>query len=83
LRGDFRQRNAGCRGCGVGLRIRELGAGAIQRHLVVAPIELGEHVASFHRLILEHVHLDHGSADARRHLRDVPVDLRIVGRFAA
>jgi hypothetical protein len=63
----------------IGLRIGQFRTGFINRHLVVARIELDEHGAGFDELVLLHSDLHHRPADASRDLRDVPVNLRIVG----
>ena len=53
------------------------------RDLVVARIELDEHRAGFDQLVVVDGDLRDGAADARRDLRHMRIDLRIVGRLAA
>jgi hypothetical protein len=56
-------------------------ARAIDGDLVVARIDLNEEGTAVHPIVVVDGHLDHGAADARRDLRNVPIDLRIVGRL--
>jgi hypothetical protein len=46
-------------------------------------IDLDEDVASFHDLVVDDGDPRHGPADARRHLGDMAVHLRVVGRLTA
>ena len=55
----------------------------IDRHLIVARIELHEHRAGFDALVVFDRHAQHRAADARRDLRHVRIHLRIVGRLAS
>ena len=78
-----RDRHVALRGERRGFGVGELGARLVDRHLVVARIELDEHRAGFDELVVVDGDARDGAADARRDLRDVRVHLRIVGRLAA
>src|SRR5262249_34613812 len=60
----------------------ELRARAIDRHLIVARVDLDEQRAGLDELVVVHGDAFDGAAHARRDLRHVPIDLRIVGRLA-
>ena len=76
-----RDRHAGAGRRGGGFGVGELGARAVDGDLVVARIDFGDHVAGLRRSWLSLTgDLDHRAADPGRHLRDVSVDLRVVGR---
>jgi hypothetical protein len=49
----------------------------------VAIVELDHHVASVHRLVVAHEHVQHLARHARRDIGDVALDERIVGRLLA
>ena len=72
--------HVGCRGIGPGAGQR--GLGVLYRDLVIARVELGDRVARLHHLVLFHVDLDHLAVDARAHLDQVAVHLRVVGILA-
>ena len=78
-----RNRHVGVGRRGLGLGVGQLGARAIERDLVVARIDLHEHGARLHRLVVGDRHAQHRAADARGHRRHVRVHLRVVGRLAA
>jgi hypothetical protein len=78
----LRDRHAGLRGLGIGFGFRELGAGAIERHLEVRRIDLDEHGAGFDQLVVVHQDLRHRAADARADVGDAAIDLGVVGALA-
>ena len=67
---------------GVRLGAGQRGLGVFHRYLVVAGVQLGNHVASLHHLVLVDIYLGNLATDARADLDQVPVDLRVVGIFA-
>ena len=67
---------------GIGLRAGQRGLSILYRNLVVARVELGDRIARLHELVLVHVHFEHLTADARAHLDQVAVHLRVVGVLA-
>jgi hypothetical protein len=73
---------AGRRRGRIRLRVRELGAGAIDGDLVVAPVDFREHLARLDGLVFEHVHRRDRAPHLCRDLRNVSVDLRVVCRLA-
>jgi hypothetical protein len=58
-------------------------ARALEGDLVIPWIDLDEHRALVRLRVLHHRHAPHRAADPRRDWRDVRIDLRIVGGFAA
>ena len=77
---DDRHIDVGRRGIGPGAGQR--GLGVLHRDLVVAGVEVGDRVARLHHLVLFDVDLRNLAADARAHLDQVTVDLRVVGILA-
>jgi hypothetical protein len=78
-----RDRHGALRGQGASFGVRELRARLVDRHLVIARIELDEDVPGFDELVVVDGDARDGAADARRDLRDARIQLRIVGRLAA
>ena len=62
-------------------RFGQVGFRPGERHLQVARIDLDEHVALLHFLVVSHQDPLDRAADLRGDRRDVPVDLRVVGRL--
>jgi hypothetical protein len=81
--GGRRNRDVALRSDRRGLRVGELRARLVDRHLVVARIELDQRRAGLDDLIVVDRDARHRAADARRDLRDERIHLRIVGRLAA
>ena len=67
---------------GIGLGAGQSGLGFFHRNLVVAGVQLGDHVARLHHLVFFDVDLEHLSTDARADLDQMAVDLRVVGILA-
>ena len=63
--------------------VGQFGLRLVHRHLVVARVEFEQHRARFDLLVVARRDLEHRAADARRNLRHVRIDLRIVGRLVA
>jgi hypothetical protein len=65
----------------LGLRLgqRKISLGLGQPGVVVGGVDLEQHVAGVHGLVVLHVDFDHGSPHPRRHGNDVGFDLRVVG----
>ena len=61
----------------------ELGLRAVEGRLVIARVDLDEDGAGRHGLVVLHVRRGSPAAHLRGNLRDVAVDLRVVGRLAA
>jgi hypothetical protein len=80
---DLRDRHVGAGGRRVGLRVGEFRLRLLDRHFVVARIDLYQHGAGADGVVVVDVHLQHRPADTGRDLRDPAVDLRVVGRFVA
>ena len=78
--GDDGHIDIGCRGIRPGAGQR--GLGVLHRDLVVPGVEVGDRVAGLHHLVLFHVDLGHLAVDARAHLDQVAVDLRVIGILA-
>src|SRR5882672_1892512 len=53
----------------------------VQCRLVIARINLHQHLSCFHRLVVLHQNLRHAPVHFRSHWRDVPIHLRIVRRL--
>jgi hypothetical protein len=68
-------------GLELGARLRQLRLGAVERHLVIARIDFDQHRAGTDGVVVVDQYLDNRARHPRGDLRDVPVDLRIVGRF--
>ena len=75
--GYLRLADAQCGG-----RFRQIGAGAIQGHLIVSGVQFDQHRAGLNVLIVVHQDLDYGAANTRAHGMNVPVDLRVIRGFA-
>ena len=82
-RGHLGNRHARACGGRGRLRVGELGARAIDRHLIVARIDLARATVPASTCWLSLTDLHDRAADARRQLRDVPVHLRVVGALLA
>jgi hypothetical protein len=67
---------------GVGLGAGQSRLGVLDRNLVVRWVQLGDHVARLHHLVLLDVDLGDLARNAGAHLDQVAVDLRVVGVFA-
>ena len=80
---DARDRHAALRRAGRRRRVRQFRARAIDRHLVVARIDLHQHGAAADRQVVVHMNGNHGAAHARGDLRNLSVHLRIVGGLPA
>ena len=78
--GDNRDVDIGriCVGHGAGQR----GFGVLYRNFVIAGVQLGYGRARMHELVLRHIHLEHLTADARAHLDEMAIHLRVVGILA-
>jgi hypothetical protein len=61
----------------------QLGLGLLDARGVVRRVDLDEELSLGDLLVVLHVHLEHGPADARRDRDDVGVDLRVVGVLLA
>jgi len=61
------------------LRLCELRARLLDRDLIVLWVELNQHPARLHRLIVIDVNGAHGSVDSRTDRVEVSIDLCIVG----
>ncbi len=70
-------------GQGARFSIGQLGARLVDRHLIVAGIELDQHGSGIDELVVFDCHPCDRAAYPRGDLRDVRVHLRIVGRDAA
>jgi hypothetical protein len=77
-----RDRHIALRRKRVGFGIGQLGARLLEGHLVVARIDLDEHVAGVDLLVVGDRHPKDGAADTRGNLRHVRIHLGIVGRLA-
>ena len=66
-------------GRGIGLRAGQCCLGVLDRDLVVPGVQLGDGVARINHLVLFHIDLENLPRDARTHLDQVAVDLRVVG----
>ena len=69
-------------GGGGGLRVGggggEAGLGVLEFGLVVARVNLYQHLSRFHRLVVVHKNLCHAPIDFRSHRGDVPIHLCVV-----
>ena len=63
--------------------VGQLRPGAVERNLVVARIDLDQHGALLHLLVVGDGHAQHRAADPGGHRRHVRVHLRVVGRLLA
>ena len=77
-----RTRHIHSRGTRFALCQRQRRFGLVQRRLVIARIDLYQHLSRFHRLVVIDQNLRHAPVHFRRHRRDVPVYLRVVRSLA-
>ena len=61
------------------LRVGKVRLGLVERDLVVGGVDVGQRIAGLHRLVVVDVDLDDVAGDARAHLVEVAVHLRVVG----
>ena len=64
-------------------RAREIGLGLFDRNLVVFRIDLDEHRAFLHVLVVVHIHFGHVPGNAAAHGIEMRIHLGIVGGFIA
>ncbi len=77
-----RARHIHSRGSRFTFRQRQRCLGLVHRCLVIPRIDLHQHLARFHCLVVVHQYVRHFPVNLRRDRRDVPVDLRVIRAFA-
>jgi hypothetical protein len=61
--------------------LRQLRQGLIDRHLVVARVQIEQRGADTHRLVIVYINVRNGSVDAGADRVEMGFDLRVIGAF--